>query len=81
MIVDYDGVVGTYQGFDAKGDVVPQWDWLVRYQNGEWVEGEEFRGLFATALQEVGGVEPNRPAGAGNARPAPGYTIIAPCRS
>ncbi len=24
--------------FDAKGDVIPQWAWLVRYQNGEWVE-------------------------------------------
>ena len=35
---DYDGVVGTYQGFDAKGDVIPQWTWLQRYQNGEWME-------------------------------------------
>ncbi len=34
---DYDGVVGAYEGFDAKGDVIPQWSWLERYQNGEWV--------------------------------------------
>jgi len=34
---DYDGVVGTYEGFDAKGDVIPQWAWLERYQDGEWV--------------------------------------------
>ena len=34
---DYDGVVGTYEGFDANGDVIPQWAWLELYQNGEWV--------------------------------------------
>ncbi len=34
---DYDGVVGTYEGFDAKGDVIPQWAWLEQYQNGQWV--------------------------------------------
>ena len=34
---DYDGVVGTYEGFDAKGDMIPQWSWLELYQNGEWV--------------------------------------------
>ena len=34
---DYEGVVGTYEGFDAKGDVIPQWAWLERYQNGQWV--------------------------------------------
>lgn len=34
---DYEGVVGTYQGFDANGDVIPQWAWLERYQNGQWV--------------------------------------------
>ena len=33
---DYRGVVGTYQGFDANGDVIPQWAWLERYQNGQW---------------------------------------------
>jgi branched-chain amino acid transport system substrate-binding protein len=34
---NYQGVVGTYQGFDAKGDVIPQWAWLEQYQNGKWV--------------------------------------------
>jgi ABC-type branched-subunit amino acid transport system substrate-binding protein len=32
----YNGVVGTYQGFDAKGDVIPQWSWLALYHNAEW---------------------------------------------
>ena len=31
------GVVGTYRGFDANGDVIPQWAWLERYQDGQWV--------------------------------------------
>ena len=31
---NYRGVVGTYRGFDAKGDAVPQWIWLASYQNG-----------------------------------------------
>lgn len=35
--VDYDGVVGTYEGFDTKGDVIPQWAWLEQYENGQWV--------------------------------------------
>jgi branched-chain amino acid transport system substrate-binding protein len=34
---NYEGVVGTYQGFDACGDVIPQWAWLERYQDGQWV--------------------------------------------
>lgn len=34
---NYEGVVGTYAGFDAKGDVIPQWAWLARYQSGQWV--------------------------------------------
>lgn len=34
---DYQGVVGTYKGFDAKGDVIPQWHWIERYQNGQWL--------------------------------------------
>lgn len=34
---NYAGVVGTYEGFDANGDVIPQWAWLERYQNGQWV--------------------------------------------
>jgi branched-chain amino acid transport system substrate-binding protein len=34
---NYKGVVGTYQGFYANGDVIPQWAWLERYQAGQWV--------------------------------------------
>ncbi len=34
---NYEGVVGTYVGFDAHGDVIPQWAWLVRRQGGQWV--------------------------------------------
>lgn len=33
---DYQGVVGFYEGFDANGDVIPQWAWLEQYQNGQW---------------------------------------------
>ncbi|HOU11556.1 MAG TPA: ABC transporter substrate-binding protein [Anaerolineae bacterium] len=33
---DFMGVVGTYQGFDGNGDVIPQWSWIERYQNGAW---------------------------------------------
>lgn len=33
---NYQGVVGTYEGFDTKGDVIPQWAWLERYHNGQW---------------------------------------------
>lgn len=31
------GVVGAYHGFDEHGDVIPQWAWLERYQDGQWV--------------------------------------------
>jgi branched-chain amino acid transport system substrate-binding protein len=34
---DYTGVVGTYQGFDANGDVVPQWAHVEVVENGQWV--------------------------------------------
>ena len=33
-----DGVVGTYEGFDAKGDVIPQWAWLELFHNGQWLK-------------------------------------------
>jgi branched-chain amino acid transport system substrate-binding protein len=33
---NYWGVVGFYQGFDAKGDVIPQWLWLEQYRSGAW---------------------------------------------
>ena len=34
---NYEGVVGTYTGFDDKGDVVPQWGDILRRLNGEWL--------------------------------------------
>jgi branched-chain amino acid transport system substrate-binding protein len=34
---NYRGVVGTYVGFDAKGDVIPQWAWIAQYRGGQWV--------------------------------------------
>jgi branched-chain amino acid transport system substrate-binding protein len=36
-MADYGGVVGTYGGFDANGDVCPAWMWLKRYKNGQWM--------------------------------------------
>ena len=33
---NYRGVVGTYEGFDGNGDVIPQWSWLEKSQNGQW---------------------------------------------
>jgi branched-chain amino acid transport system substrate-binding protein len=36
VTMNHEGVVGTYQAFDARGDVIPQWGWLERYQNGQW---------------------------------------------
>jgi ABC-type branched-subunit amino acid transport system substrate-binding protein len=33
---NFAGVVGTYVGFDAKGDVIPQWSSMWRYLSGEW---------------------------------------------
>jgi basic membrane protein A len=32
----YDGVVGAYEGFGTTGDVIPQWMWIARYQDGDW---------------------------------------------
>lgn len=33
---EYEGVVGDYEGFDSKGDVIPQWAWIEHFQDGEW---------------------------------------------
>lgn len=33
---NFQGVVGRYQGFDARGDVLPQWAWLEQHTGGEW---------------------------------------------
>jgi branched-chain amino acid transport system substrate-binding protein len=35
--VEYEGVVGMYDGFDAKGDVIPQWGEMLRSLNGNWM--------------------------------------------
>jgi branched-chain amino acid transport system substrate-binding protein len=32
----YTGVVGIYQGFDANGDIIPQWARVEVVENGEW---------------------------------------------
>jgi branched-chain amino acid transport system substrate-binding protein len=33
---NFKGVVGTFQGFDTHGDVIPQWAFLEYYHNGAW---------------------------------------------
>ena len=35
---NFDGIVGTYKGFDSKGDVVPPWVWFAQYRNSQWNE-------------------------------------------
>ena len=52
MTTNFDGVVGTYEGFDANGDVRPQWEWLEQYQNGEWME---VHAPISVTLNESGG--------------------------
>lgn len=34
----HSGVVGEYYGFDAKGDVLPQWMWFGGVRNSRWTE-------------------------------------------
>ncbi len=38
QMADYEGVVGTYQGFDDKGDVIPQWAWLASFSSQGWAK-------------------------------------------
>lgn len=33
----FKGVVGTYDGFDEYGDVIPQWSWVEFFDNGKWI--------------------------------------------
>ncbi len=33
---NFAGVVGTYQGFDQHGDVIPQWSWIELYRDNRW---------------------------------------------
>jgi branched-chain amino acid transport system substrate-binding protein len=37
------GVLGIYSGFDALGDVIPQWAWLERYAGGTWSTAYPFK--------------------------------------
>lgn len=48
---DHRGVVGTYQGFDAHGDVVPQWGWLESYHNGQWTPFHPGRSFLPLLLK------------------------------
>ena len=34
----HSGVVGQYYGFDAKGDVLPQWMWFGSVRSSQWTE-------------------------------------------
>jgi branched-chain amino acid transport system substrate-binding protein len=47
----YQGVVGRYRGFDAKGDVIPQWLWLVRYSAGQWQPFHPAKAYLPLALK------------------------------
>jgi branched-chain amino acid transport system substrate-binding protein len=55
--VNYQGVVGTYEGFDAKGDVIPQWAWLERYSNGQWVILHPNQVFLPITLKHLGPVQ------------------------
>ncbi len=59
---NYAGVVGTYQGFDANGDVIPQWAWLERYQSGQWVILPE-TGAQITSSNTASGTNPSTTTG------------------
>jgi branched-chain amino acid transport system substrate-binding protein len=48
----YHGVVGTYEGFDAQGDVIPQWSWLAHYWNGEWRALPPYRIVLPVVLND-----------------------------
>jgi branched-chain amino acid transport system substrate-binding protein len=47
------GVVGTYEGFDGRGDVIPQWSQLMLYQNGQWVMVSPDRVFLPLVLNSV----------------------------
>jgi len=48
---NFAGVVGTYVGFDAKGDVIPQWTSLWRYLSGEWLKVYPFEVFLPAVLK------------------------------
>lgn len=37
---NFAGVVGIYQGFDAAGDVIPQWGRIEVVENGKWIPAQ-----------------------------------------
>jgi ABC-type branched-subunit amino acid transport system substrate-binding protein len=47
---NYQGVVGTYRGFDAYGDAIPQWTWLEAFGDGQWTISN-FTQLFLPLLR------------------------------
>jgi branched-chain amino acid transport system substrate-binding protein len=51
---DFAGVVGTYQGFDAYGDMIPQWTWLERYRNGQWLIVDWGKVFLPAVLKDLG---------------------------
>jgi len=51
---NYQGVVGTYEGFDAIGDVIPQRAWMERYQSGQWVMLSPSQIFLPIALRNFG---------------------------
>jgi branched-chain amino acid transport system substrate-binding protein len=51
---NYQGVVGAYQGFNAKGDVIPQWAWLERHTNDRWTILHPSRILLPVTLRKLG---------------------------
>jgi branched-chain amino acid transport system substrate-binding protein len=52
--INHHGVVGTYEGFDAKGDVIPQWAWLERYSDGEWTMLQPSKVFLPITLSSFG---------------------------
>lgn len=51
---NYRGVVGTYEGFDVKGDVIPQWAWLERYSSGQWTILHPSKVFLPSTLKNFG---------------------------
>ena len=50
---NYEGVVGTYEGFDENGDVNPQWAQLSRYVDEAWVPAERYAAFIPVVLRGV----------------------------
>ena len=50
----YQGVVGDYQGFDAIGDVIPQWAWLEVRAGNRWVVFDRQEAFLPFARRDPG---------------------------